>query len=434
MTPTMADPNRSRHHNDNNNNNDDANDRFFRRLTFDQVYTRSFGLFMERLNLFLTIAVCLYLPYVLVDWLVPAGVEKALPSDWSDDAIDDAVYDWTAFLSAQQLFATLVGIVGHAAIARAVAESYVVRTTTNNSGTTTTTPLPPPDATPWRYLRRGMERNFCTIFCGRVLVDMTSLLAVALFVVIAILNGIVAIVVAVGAVPLYLFVTLAVSTVFVPIVVIENKPAVEGLRRSFALVSKDVCHVLITSWGMTLLLNLIGGGFTVWIRTVLGRGLLATGLAKLPFLIQFPLSSICNVVIYLNLRVIHEDLHRDGLARELSAARDNADDTGDGDYQYHRLEDNDEEAGAIVAEEFGTTTTRDDNPGVASSVDPLLSSHTTEPGRVMSAVEQTAHDGLAREPNMTNSITTLLSDSDGDRDLVEAQAVCIAEEVKVYIP
>jgi hypothetical protein len=58
MTPTMADPNRSRHHNDNNNNNDDANDRFFRRLTFDQVYTRSFGLFMERLNLFLTIALC----------------------------------------------------------------------------------------------------------------------------------------------------------------------------------------------------------------------------------------------------------------------------------------------------------------------------------------------------------------------------------------
>jgi hypothetical protein len=417
----MADPNRSRRHNhDNNNNNDYDNDRFFRRLTFDQVYTRSFTLFLERLNLFLTISALLYLPYVLVDWLVPTTVEKALPSDWADDPTDDAVHDWAAFLSAQQLFASLIGIVGHAAIARAVAESYIVRTTT------TTTP-PPPDTTSWRYLRRGLG-NFCPIFCGRVLVDMASLLAVVLFVLIGILNGIVAIVLAVGAVPLYLFVTLAVTTVFVPIVVVENKPAIEGLRRSFALVSKDVCHVLLTSWGMTLLLNLIGGGFTVSIQTVLGRGLLATALAKLPFLIQFPLSSICNVVIYLNLRVIHEGLHRDGLARELSTSRDNADD-GDGYYQYHRLEDDDND------EEAGGTTTRDDQ-GVAANVDPLLSSHTTEPGPVVSAIGQTSHDVLAREPIMTNTITTRLGDSDVDRDLVEveAQAVCIAKEVKVYIP
>jgi hypothetical protein len=409
--------------------NSNNNDRF-RRLTFDQVYTRSLGLLVDRLDLFLVIAAVMYLPLWLIDSSVPAVLEKIVNKvlthlHWTD-ALDDGTIAnqmayWAGLYSTQHLlFQPLVGIVGQAAMVRAVAELYA-----NEH---------PPDTQDCLKWALG---SFCTIFCGHFVVGIVSVLVVALVAVLVLLllmsdNAvliILAVVLVVAAIGTYTFVTIAVTTLFIPVVIIEGKAAVEGLQRSFEMLSKNCCYVLCTWLGLTLIMGMVSGAISFGILTVFDHGLLGNGLAQLPFLVWFPLRAICSVVIYLNLRVIHEDLNRDVLARELNSATSSS---SGGD--YYRLDD--EEAGGSSADDRTTHEDLNNRQDVLENEDPLNSSSIVdcdpvEPCMAVAASAPTHEDlndchrdVLARE-QMNNTLG-----HSADYDLVEAQAVCIAEQVK----
>ena len=54
------------------------------RLTFDQVYQRSFDLFLERFDLFLPLAALQYLPLLIIGWSVSGVVSRV--DDNSNDS------------------------------------------------------------------------------------------------------------------------------------------------------------------------------------------------------------------------------------------------------------------------------------------------------------------------------------------------------------
>lgn len=307
----------------------------FERLTFGNVFSRSFTLLMERLDLFMVIAVLMYIPFLLIQWtfpIDPASMQDPTNAETNPFISKDEngepnqlMMGKLAGVYAELFFSTFVGIVGNAAIALAVGQLYI-----NGH----------PDTS--QCLKKGLG-SFCTLFCGSCFVGIITGAAIFIVAFIGMLlwfSGyailrFLTILLAVAAVSAYFYLNVAL-TLFIPAVMIEQKDAVNGLKRSFELVTKNFCFVFCTSFCLSLIMGFINIAVSLFTLD----GMLGTAIAKLPFLIQFPLQAILMTVVYFNIRVTHEGLNRDVLARELNWF--------DGDYSHVVATDVEAEAIAVV--------------------------------------------------------------------------------------
>lgn len=305
----------------------------FERLTFGGVYSRSFVLLMERLDLFMTVAILMFVPFLIIQVTFPGveNLDEEADSPFMTNPNGDQgeaqqmLYGKLAGFYAELFFSTFVGIIGNAAIAVSVAQMYV-----NGHPDTMV------------CLKKGLSK-FCTLFCGQFLfgVVLGLCILVASFIGILLwmseilfLRVLVAVLFATVFAG-YFYCSIAV-TLYVPIIMIEGKDAVAGLKRSLELVSNNFCFVLCASVCLTIMVAFVAVIFSLFTM----GGLLGTAIEKLPFLFQFPLQSILIVVVYFNLRITHEGMNRDVLVRELN--------TIDGEYNPVAVVDVEAEAVAIV--------------------------------------------------------------------------------------
>jgi hypothetical protein len=314
-------------------------------LNFGNVYARSFALLLERLDLFMVIATIMYIPYLLIQFTFPA-LDQADPTDPATNPLlgDDADGNPTqlllgpmAALYGELFFSAICGVLGQAAIVLAVGQMYIHGH---------------PDTLV--CLKKGFGR-FCTLFCGQLIISFGIGFALAICFVIALglfmtdigLFKLLAFIVAAGGFVAYFYIAIA-MTLYIPAVMIEGKGAIDALKRSVELVSKDFCFVFCTSFCFSLIMGVVSNV----IRLFTMDGMLGTALAKLPFLFQFPLSSIIVVVVYFNIRVTHEGLNRDVLARELgSGGMPGSSSNGGGEYDHVLAMDEVVEAEAIAVGE-----------------------------------------------------------------------------------
>jgi hypothetical protein len=282
-------------------------------LNFGGVYTRSFALLLERLDLFMVIGVIMYIPYLLIQLTFPTTLDPTTASDPESNPLigNDADGNPTqlllgpmAALYGELFFNSFCGVLGQAAIVLAVGQMYIHGH---------------PDT--FQCLKMGLSR-FCTLFCGQFLISMGIGLALMICAVIAMglfftdiaLLKLLAIIVAATGLVAYFYIAIA-MTLYIPAVMIEGKGPIDALKRSLELVSKDFCFVFCTSFCFGFIMAIV----SLFIGLLTMDGMLGTALAKLPFLFQFPLTSIIVVVVYFNIRVTHEGLNRDVLARELGS-------------------------------------------------------------------------------------------------------------------
>jgi hypothetical protein len=275
-------------------------------LNFGGVYTRSFALLLERLDLFMVIGVIMYIPYLLIQFTLPSILDPATDGAGNPTQL---LLGPMAALYGELFFYSFCGVLGQAVIVLAVGQMYIHGH---------------PDT--FQCLKMGLSR-FCTLFCGQFLIGMGIGLALEICAVIAMglfftdiaLLKLLAIIVAATGLVAYFYIAIA-MTLYIPAVMIEGKGPIDALKRSLELVSKDFCFVFCTSFCFGFIMAIISlliGLLLIGLFTM--DGMLGTALAKLPFLFQFPLTSIIIVVVYFNIRVTHEGLNRDVLARELGS-------------------------------------------------------------------------------------------------------------------
>lgn len=279
----------------------------FERLGFGEVYSRSFVLLMERLDLFMIVAVLMYVPFLILQVTFPGldnpEAENPFVENEGQEGAEKVVYGKLAGFYAEIFFSTFIGIVGNSAIAVAVAQMYV-----NGH----------PDT--MACLKQGLSK-FCTLLIGQFLFGAAVGGCIAIGAFICILLWVTEIkvlrmfaVLLVTALIVGYFYCAVAMTLYIPAVMIEGKGSVGGLRRSFELVTHNFCFVFCTSFCLTLIVGVISAIFSIFTLD----GLLGTAIEKIPFLFQFPLQSILIVVVYFNLRITHEGMNRDVLARELN--------------------------------------------------------------------------------------------------------------------
>jgi hypothetical protein len=266
-------------------------------LRFVEVFTQSFSLFKERLGLFLLLGVIWYIPLVITLWSIPETPIE------SGDATADAEMYMGALMQLELFVTTLISIIMRAAISIAVAMMY-------NRGI--------PDAI---SCLKKVWSNLCGLFCGYMCAITGISVAGTIAAVIAILlwlsNNVflqlIAVMIGTAVVAAFAYVMLALL-LFVPIVMIEQKGPIDGLKRSSELLHKGWCLVL----GTNLLLILTGSAVSWIMAQVPVDGILGSLLKNLPSLFLLPFGAIVGAVVYLNLRVIHEGLNREMLTGELN--------------------------------------------------------------------------------------------------------------------
>jgi hypothetical protein len=326
----------------------------FERLTFGGVYARSFAVLMERLDLFMVVAIIMYIPYLLIQFTFP--VQETTLDPTGDDltkaennpflANDEngnptqLLFGKMMTLYTELFFSAVCGVIGQAAIMLAVGQMY-----TNGQ----------PDTL---HCLKTALFQFCTLFCGQFLICVSlivalmicSFLVVLLFLSDMVVLKFLAVFVGIAGVVAYFYISIAMS-LYIPAVIIEGFGALGALKRSLQLVSQDFCLVYCTSFCFGFVMGIVN----LILNVLTMDGMFGTSLAKLPFLFQFPLSSIIIVVVYFHIRVTHEGLNRDVLARELSHGGGSSVPPREGDYAHvlSMADDNDNvvEATAIAVVE-----------------------------------------------------------------------------------
>jgi hypothetical protein len=286
------------------------NDPFRPSLTFGNVYSRTFALLAKRLDLFMVNAVFLGIPYLCLAQMFKCG---------QDDGCTPERYFQLQLI---YWFFCFVKLTGMAAIVLAVTNMYI------NDGRHPGT---------IQCLEQGWKYKY-TLCCGQAFVEMIrQLLPGASFFELFVITDVQSLVVVVGGLVVQLYLATALP-MYIAVVIIENKSAVDGLKRSCALLSKNFWFAFWTSSCLPPCMGLISGAFSLLFPpSTFDGGMLGFAIQNFLFCFVLPLQAILNMVVYFNIRVTHEDLNRDVLAMELNSSTTNANSEPFPDYHHYEF-------------------------------------------------------------------------------------------------
>lgn len=284
----------------------------FEYLTFGGTFSRSFSIWLDRFDFFTSIAGLVLIPFVVlnVSLAILIGVwafETTEIPDFHPKHIPLVI-----FIFGLQ-FATyyLATVIGRGAIILGVARMYVGQRATMMECLKDTW------AKKWTLISVFLIMGSAMLLGGGILllfIAMALEYPNPLTIFLAVLISIV-----VGAAGWYGYIGIILTN---PSVMVENfQGPVEGMKRSWELSTGSRCYILCTLfclWFMNsmisqLLQNLFGG------ENLMETLFSAAGLvvSVLPLLIYFPLHSIMETVMYLNLRIGRESMNHQVLSGDL---------------------------------------------------------------------------------------------------------------------
>lgn len=302
-----------------------SNEHLFTHLSLGKVLSRTFSLFVDRIDVFMTLSAVVLVPATIFSVLIAVvvGMEVFVAGKMSPNDPDKQVQDMIDFLLnhifvvfavilLHVIISMVTTLVGEGAMVRATADMYAAQT----QGWLTCAKL-------------GMH-HFCALLGASVLVGATlygGLLVVVLIIWLGVKTssgflGFVGFIAAISYLAVAIFIFSSVMMIF-PVVMIENKGPIIAIRRSIEISEGRRCYIfcaiLILFVIRSIVAQLLQNIFTS--DNPLASFFSAGGIivAFLPDLLFLPLTSIMKTVLYTSIRVDKEGLTQDILQRQLVA-------------------------------------------------------------------------------------------------------------------
>lgn len=320
----------------------------FEYLTFGSTFSRTFGILVDCFDVFMALSAIAVIPYaILITTVSIVGVVFIIEEDQIPDFHFKHLPLILAVLTIQLIVHILFTIAGRGAIVRAVALMYIGQRPT------------------WLSCLKEAWKHRGSLFCASSIICGALILAFILpfaFTTIAVTNPNVFTVTIAVLLDLVFIVAVVfgyIGTVMAyPAIVIENFKGLQGIQRSWDLSSGSRCYLLCALFCMWFVNNLVSrllhNMFTTNDVMDVLFSIVGIVVEVLPMLLFFPLHTILETVMYLNLRIGRESMNHQILSTDLmndapQSARfrnDNpglADESGlSMDYRHVPLMDNDE--------------------------------------------------------------------------------------------
>lgn len=291
----------------------------FEHLSLGRVFSRSTNVFIDRFDVFMTLSAVVLVPAAIFGALIGLGLgieEMKHPDD--EEAQSKEIAEFIQQHSVGLLFAFVVHslirlfttLVGEGGMVRACADIYAG------------------EPQPWLAAAKAGAAKFCTLLLASMIVLGVScggaFVVYAIIIMAAAFNsGLLGFLAVISAIVYLVLLCLWISqTRFIfPVIMIENKGAVNSVRRSFEISKGRQCYIFCAC-------------FILWVAKVLvaqllhnifsGDSLMAAFLSPggiiisfIPDLIFLPVNSILKTVLYASVRVDKEGLTEAVLKREL---------------------------------------------------------------------------------------------------------------------
>jgi len=279
-------------------------------LTFGGTFRRSLALLFDRFDLYMAITAVVMIPFVLIFasalvwfvWLLLDGHFYS-PEDYIDGPLAFVVFGVESFVYA------LATVIGQGAITHAVTKVYIG------------------EQPEWLACLKAAWKRKWSLFCACALVEgmiFLGILLMSVFVfvmdvfptfVMFLLFILASIVTVVGVAYLYSGLLLV-----SPSIMTEGfSGPIKGIKRSWELSNGSRCYLIcvLLSLGFCMLLvyafliNMFGSGYIVSPVDIVVR--------IIPMTLYFPLRSIIQTVLYLNLRIGRESMNHEVLSGDLMA-------------------------------------------------------------------------------------------------------------------
>ena len=271
-----------------NRNNQNQNNDPFQHLSFGGTFSRTFSLFADRFDVFLALSCLVLVPFfIIVITMTLMAVSWAIRDSEMPDFHPTHLPLMGSILALQGMLYAVITIVGRGAMIRAVGEMYLGDGSHIN----------------WHACLRKSLKQFCSLLSASLMVSggmvvgailpffvivMAFVYPTMLWITLATIVGITF--VAVGS---YIYISLIMSS---PAIVIEQRSAIQGLKRSWELSSGSRCYIFCTLfllWFINYMVShLLSNMFTNGSAMNILFSLAGIVVTVLPMLVFFPLHAM----------------------------------------------------------------------------------------------------------------------------------------------